>query len=230
VRLATFSFGCGVDSVLIYSRKSRVLFTHVSRTGGTGGTAIADCLRRSLPDSKELLGQHEPPVCARSVLGELFDRSFKFAFVRNPWDRFVSWYALIGRSTHTPETEPASLVDPESEHWKGFDAFLENWSAETALIDGALRRRLGQWDQLADADGQLLTDDVGRFETLAEDADRLFAKAGIDCPSLPTMNSSRHHHYSLYYSDFGRELVDSVFRRDVEQFGYRFEEPRGSPF
>jgi hypothetical protein len=50
---------------------------------------------------------------------------------------------------------------------------------------------------------------------------------GISCRRLPVINSSLHRHYSLYYSDFGRELVEQVFREDVEQFGYRFDDSVG---
>lgn len=207
---------------MIFSPQKCVLFAHVSRTGGT---TITNCLRRSLPDSNALLGQHAPLVAARPALGKLFDESFKFAFVRNPWDRFVSWYALIGKKKYATEEEPeAMLVDPESEHWKGFDAYLEKWSAEEVQIDGVSRRRMSQWAQLVDADGKLLTDDFGRFETLVEDATRIFAKVGIPCCSLPKINSADHQHYSAYYSDFGRELVENVFTEDVVQLGYRFED------
>jgi hypothetical protein len=134
---------------------------------------------------------------------------------------------LIGQITHGVEDRQAMLVDPDSEHWKQFDAFLESWSAQEVQIDGVARRRLSQWAQLVDAHGLLLTDDIGRFETFTQDAVRLFGKMGISCRRLPVINSSLHRHYSLYYSDFGRELVEQVFREDVEQFGYRFDDSVG---
>lgn len=204
---------------MIYSPTRHVLFTHVSRTGGV---VLTDALQRALPDAQRLLDQHAPLAEARTVLGaDRFSASFKFAIVRNPWDRLMSWYALIGKLEHNGG--PAMLLDPASAHWKGFDAFLEKWSAEEVRIDGVRRRKLSQWAQLADAEGHLLIDDVGRFETLAEDAARLFARMGLDRPPLPKMNTAPHHHYSLYYSDFGRELVAHAFREDAERFDYRFE-------
>lgn len=214
---------CGSGSRVIYSRQKGVLFTHVSRTGGT---TMSDCLLTLLPDAKSLVGQHAPLAAARPVLGDLFTQTFKFACVRNPWERFVSWFALIGQAGQVQGMRSdARFVDPASDHWKGFDAFLENWSAKEMQIDGVPRRQFSQWAQLADRDGVLLTDDFGRFETLAADAVRLFAKAGIECPSLPKVNVSYHHHYSAYYSAFGRELIEQIFPEDVVQLGYRFEEP-----
>ncbi|MGD8780929.1 MAG: sulfotransferase family 2 domain-containing protein [Ignavibacteria bacterium] len=199
---------------MIYFPKHRLLFTHISRTGGS---TIRNYLLESLPDANEILGQHEPLASAIPILSREFYRAYKFAFVRNPWERFVSWYALIGQSTGK------LIADPVSEHWKGFDGFLESWSSEMILIDGVSRPKHSQWALLSDADGKLLTDDIGRFESFEEDVLRIFKKIGINCSSLPKVNTSRHLHYSCYYSDFGRELISNVFNDDVENFGYEFE-------
>jgi chondroitin 4-sulfotransferase 11 len=203
---------------MIYSQEKRLLFAHVSRTGGV---AITNYLLDSLTDSEKLSGQHGPLAAARDELGSRFDQAFKFAFVRNPWDRLMSWHALIGQVTAERGDD---LLDPDSAHWDGFDAFLESWSAEKIQVDGVTRLRLSQWGQLVDADGVLLADDLGRFETFAEDSVRLFAKAGMAGRVLPTVNASRHHHYSAYYSDFGRDLIAETFSKDVEQFAYQFED------
>ena len=209
---------------LHYSRQKHLLFTHVSRTGGT---TLTNCLSSLLPDFRLLLGQHEPLAAARPILGKHFEQSFKFAFVRNPWERFVSWYALIGQAPQATEIDKATVLDPESSHWKNFDSFLENWCKAEVLIDGAIRRRLSQWAQLTDAQGTLLVDDFGRFENFEKDAVRLLKKVGIKCPVLPTIIPSRHQHYSVYYSDFGREIVEESFAEDLKVFGYRFDNSVG---
>lgn len=208
---------------MIYSAKGRVLFAHVSRTAGT---SIGEYLRQALPDATQLLEQHEPLVAARRLLGADFDKTFKFAMVRNPWERLVSWYALIGQTRFGDAVDLATLSDPDWEHWKNFDAFLESWSAEEFEFNGVIRRRLSQWAQLSDADGRLLTDDIGRFENAPQDLQRIFARIGVNLSSLPIVNASRHGHYGDYYSNFGRELVAQVFQDDVKGFGYRFEGPK----
>ncbi len=199
---------------MIHSAMGRVLFTHVSRTGGA---AITNCLYGHFPDSRELIGQHAPLAAARPDLAALFDESFKFAFVRNPWERFVSWYALLGRASRP------SVADPDSAAWQGFDVFLGSWADQVVRLGPVSRRRLSQWRQLTDADGTLLTDDIGRFETFAEDAPRLLARAGIEQPRPPIINAASHEHYSFYYSEYGRELVASVYPEDVMEFGDEFE-------
>ena len=213
------------DQVLIYSEKNRVLFTHVSRTGGM---AIDNCLRRLLPDAKTIVGQHAPLVAARALLGERFDQAYKFAFVRNPWDRFVSWYALIMQAKFAGELHRTELIDPAAKHWRDFDAFLENWCAHEVQIAGVPRRALSQWAHLVDAGGVMLVNDVGRFETYAADVIRLLAKANLDAGEIEKINASQHLHYSVYYSAFGRELIANVFPEDVANLGYQFVAESGA--
>ncbi len=205
---------------MIYSEKNRVLFTHVSRTGGM---SIDNCLRRLLPDARPIVGQHAPLVAARALLGERFEQAYKFAFVRNPWERFVSWYALMAQTKYGGELDRTALIDPTAQHWQGFDAFLENWCAVEVQIAGVARRALSQWAQLVDANGVMLVNDIGRFETYAADVIRLFAKANLDLGEIEKINASQHLHYSVYYSAFGRELIADLFPEDLAILGYQFE-------
>ena len=211
---------------MIYSEKGRVLFTHISRTGGM---TIDNCMRRLLSDSKTIVGQHAPLFAARAVLGERFAQVYKFAFVRNPWDRFVSWYALMSQAKYGDDLTHTALIDPDAKHWQGFDAFLEAWCAQRTTIAGVSRRSLCQWAQLADADDVLLTDDIGRFETYSEDAIRLLANANLSAREIQRTNASQHLHYSVYYSEFGRELIAYTFPEDVENLGYQFETDVSAP-
>jgi chondroitin 4-sulfotransferase 11 len=206
---------------MLYSFQAGVLFVHVSRTGGI---SIQTCMRRGLNDSTVLGTSAHAPLCeARAELGALFDSTFKFAIVRNPWDRLVSWFSFISSISPASELRSGSQADPDSPHWHEFDAYLDAVLKETCTIDGAERLVMSQFHQLADAEEQLLTNDVGRFETLTDDALRLFGMSGLRCPPLQKLNSSTHLHYSKYYSEFGRELVSDLLKDDIEHFGYRFE-------
>jgi chondroitin 4-sulfotransferase 11 len=220
---------------LIYSEKSNVLFTHISRTGGM---TIDNYMRRTMSDARTIVGQHAPLVAARSLLGRRFDESYKFAFVRNPWERFVSWYSLLARAKAAndlrcgagePESMHTESLDPSARYWQGFDAFLENWCKQEVPIDGVQRHQFSQWAQLVDANGCMLVNDIGRFENYAADAARLFANTNIDVGLLPKTNASRHHHYSVYYSAFGRELIEHAFPEDIMQLGYQFELCQADP-
>jgi len=211
----------GVKVRMLYSFQAAVLFVHVSRTAGV---SIQACMRAGLNNSTILGSSQHAPLCeARTELGELFDSTYKFAVVRNPWDRLVSWYAYLAAVTFARDLDKKSQSAPDAAHWKEFDAYLDVALRETCRIDGEERLMLSQFHQLADAEGQLLVDGLGRFENLADDVPRLFSEANLKCPPLKQINQSNHVHYSAYYSDYGRELVGALLKDDVEGFDYQFD-------
>ena len=206
---------------MLYSFQAGVLFVHVSRTGGT---SIQACMRTGLNESTNLGSSAHAPICeARTELGALFDSTYKFAIVRNPWDRLVSWFSLISSITLAPDLDIKTHSDPQAQHWNEFDAYLDSALKETCMIDGVERLVMSQFHQLADAQGLLLTNELGRFESLSDDVNRLLRAANLRCPQLKKLNPTNHLHYSRYYSDYGRQLVNELLKDEIENFNYRFE-------
>jgi hypothetical protein len=80
-----------------------------------------------------------------------------------------------------------------------------------------------QHARLADRNGILLPDYIGRFETLQEDFDRICERVGIPRTRLPHLNSTAHRLYKDYYDDETREMIAVKYRRDIRVFGYDFE-------
>lgn len=143
----------------------------------------------------------------RPFLGEeAFTGYLKFAFVRNPFDRFVSYCAFMTRANG------AFLADPQ--------AVMRH----VLFVAPPLAHVLFQPQHkfLTDADGQLLSDVVGRVEEMQASYDALCARIGIPSASLGQVNSSRRGSYRDYYD---QQLIDGVaafYRRDLDLFGYEF--------
>ena len=75
---------------------------------------------------------------------------------------------------------------------------------------------------LADADGKLLSDYVGRVEDMQASYDAICARIGIPNRPLEQVNSTRRGDYRQYYD---QQLIDGVaelYRRDLDLFGYGF--------
>ena len=69
-----------------------------------------------------------------------------------------------------------------------------------------------------------MVDFLGRFEQLETDFKQVAQKLGRPADlSLPVINKSSHKHYSDYYTAETRAIVERVYRRDIEAFGYGFE-------
>ncbi len=149
----------------------------------------------------------------RKELGETFDRFYKFAFVRNPWDWQVSMYHFLLQEKTNPRY---ALIRAMS----GFEEYLE-WviTARNPYPKGATRL---QSEMITDENGQIMVDFVGRYEQLPDDFAQVCRHLQI-AAALPHLNRSHHRDYRDYYNERTRSLVETHFAADIELFGYTFD-------
>lgn len=144
------------------------------------------------------------------VTEDEFRRYFKFCFVRNPWDRFVSRYLFA--------------VDGEKSG-KTFPEFVDYIYARELRGTRPFKR---QTEFILDKDGEELVDFIGRFENLQADFARVCEKLGLGPQVLPHANAARERRpYREYYSPRAKQLVDEMFEWDIERFGYTFDQDAG---
>ena len=80
---------------------------------------------------------------------------------------------------------------------------------------------VNQLDYLAE-NGQLLVDQVLRFENLGHDFNHLAQTIGFE-GRLPHINkSTREANYQSYYNAMTQEVIYQRFKRDFDYFGYHF--------
>ena len=119
---------------------------------------------------------------------------FKFAFVRNPWDRLVSCYSqklldvkrdrLGQRSNLSP-----SISGIELYNGMPFDEFVR---AVHAIPDKEANIHFrSQCATVCDEDGGIMADFVGHFETLGEDFAYVAERIGVPELQLPHLLRSR---------------------------------------
>lgn len=136
---------------------------------------------------------------------EEWDSFFKFAFVRNPFDRFVSYCAFMTRAEGHFERDPKRVM----RH------FIANPPWQHILFQP-------QHSFVTGADDELLADHVGRMEEMQASYDEIAKRIGIPTAQLERVNSSNRRDYRDYYN---QELIDGVaalYSRDLELFGYKF--------
>jgi hypothetical protein len=136
---------------------------------------------------------------------EQFDSFFKFAFVRNPFDRFVSYCAFMTRF------RGEFLADPHA--------------VMAHFIRNPPRRHVLFWQQcgfVTDPAGQLLTDHVGRVEEMQRSYDEIAERIGIPSAELEKVNASSRQDYRDYYTPPLVDAVARLYARDLELFGYEF--------
>lgn len=211
---------------MLISESKKFLFVHIQKTAGRSFEAV---LKENISDLKSLPGTHDHAVWVRGQFGESWDDYYKTAFVRNPWDRLVSWYAMFQRKGNTTWYKRMTGLGKYNkirqyvlDNTNSFEEFIYKCTDTIEDTDGKKSFWYNQLDYITDEDGKVIVDFIGKFESLVEDTGIVFKHLGIDGASLPHKNSSEHRDYRTYYDDDTREIVAERYKRDIEYFGYEF--------
>jgi chondroitin 4-sulfotransferase 11 len=201
---------------VLVSESRKLVFVHIQKTGGVTVNAL---LRERIPDLRSIVARH---VSARRGMADLdgWDEYFKFAFIRNPWDRLVSWYTMI-----TTFDKPGNaLWWYVQDNSSTFEEFIRNCTGEIEVKEGIYYSfAYNQLDYVTDEHGDLLVDFIGRLENFDEGVREVFHRIGLESETVPHHNRSGHRHYSTFYTPETEMIVRERFKRDIEYFGYEFE-------
>lgn len=207
---------------MIISHHLRCIFVAVPKTASQ---SIRLALRSQLgPQDEEQTGWHTRSTLKNKPLAKLrtghltaqqtqqalpaiWQSYYKFAFVRNPWDRYVSFCHFRFKDDPEFKRNPTLLMK--------------------AYIQGNIHQRSlwakPQIDFLADEDGALMVDFVGRYENLQHDLNKILQRLGLRSVALTHMNKSRHDDFRSYYDNELRDMVIKKYHKDICCFGYSFE-------
>jgi len=146
---------------------------------------------------------------------------FKFAFVRNPWDRLASAFAYLKRGGSNERDRAWA-----AEHLAGFetlDDFVHRWLSPENVWKGVHFRP--QTHFLQGRPGRIAVDFVGRFERIGDDYEVLRQRLGFGEP-LPHLNRTPGaHHYDGLYTPESAAIVRNIYAEDVRLFGYEDAAP-----
>jgi hypothetical protein len=174
-------------------------------------------------------------VTCKHISPQQFASYFKFAIVRNPWDRMVSFYKYLG--SHKCSDFKQFLM----EHFS-----RQLWNYKYWFVRPQCEFIYGENDAC-------LVNYVGRFEFLSMAMDYIGRQVGLQNVSLPHINrSSRKFQpdnssvgdlcgyatagypkqekkirddYRTYYDQDSILRVAELYKRDIEIFGYEFDPP-----
>lgn len=206
---------------MIISPHHRFIFAAIPKTGTH---AVRQALREHMgPQDLEQVGlfvNRKLPIPDLAKVGhghlslqqvrpyfrpEDFDGFFKFAFVRNPFDRFISYCAFMTREGGQFEKNPQVVM----RH------FIDNPQWHHVLFQP-------QHTFVAGPDGNLLTDYLGRVEEMQLSYDEAAKRIGIPSRPLDRVNASSRRDYRDYYDQALIDGVAKLYARDLEYFGYEF--------
>jgi len=192
------------------------LFIHVHKAGGNSiQTALleySEDYQEDLPHTEksqdfEIKNYRFPSLRKHSTLKhyqqvldrETFQKLYKFACVRNPWERIMSFYF--------------------SPHRLGEEWSRDNFIKLIEIVPSAISM-LTTKDRTAIAKLKPEVDSIVRFENLQKDFDRVCDRIGIPQINLPHKNKKTKKNYLDYYDDRLSQLIEKKFADDIETFGY----------
>lgn len=191
--------------------KHRCIFIHIPKTAG-------------ISVSVSLLGEiigNMPALYYQTLFGkEDFSNYFKYAFVRNPFTRLISAYEFLkvgGYDEH--DAKNAEVVKP----YKSFEDFVINYlTPSTAKANRYFRP---QHYFVCDSGDKILTDYLGRFETIEKDYEYIRKKIGWGEPlkKLNITQTNKRPATEYYSNKEVLKKVITIYDKDFELFGYSKE-------
>ena len=201
---------------LFLLNQPRCVFAHIPKTGGNSIRNVV--FKRD----------YEGPWFG-DQLPDDWHALFKFAFVRNPFDRVVSAWKMFCEGTeddawHLPEGGPLQLSLTEVLQLGLNDqAAFGHPRYNQTKPDALIRLKNHIIPQTHAYHGLQHIDFIGRFENLQADFAKVAKEVGITDPELPRTNWTRHSHYRDYFDDQSRTLAEELYHEDLDRFDYKFK-------
>lgn len=216
---------------MIINKDKRFIFVHVPKVAGTSisralGGHTGMFWASNGDGAKQLISTHTYANEIKKFIGPAqYNAYYKFAFVRNPWDRLYSLYNFM---TYSEEINRGKYIfDQDETERRGFKWFLlENRIKSTRVkLYGVnvniCQQTTPQLNWLIE-DDKIIVDFVGTYENLQQDFELVNTRLGLGA-TLPWKNKYSERRYQDVYDN---EMIDFVYKhhsKDIKMFNYTFD-------
>ena len=213
---------------------SDFLFLHVPRTGGR---FLRTLCYEHLPPERMIRNALNPHTEYEVVAHDFADLPM-IAFVRNPWDWYVSWYH------HVMQTIPEEQQGPqwETAFGRGQNSFKEAVTiactgegfGKVQTLQTMRERNIDHFSAMfwrrAGIGVEAGRVEIGRYENLGGDFMAFLQRHGVRVPTemakaleeAPRVGATEREQYRSYYDDELRDLVGEKARSLIADHGYSF--------
>lgn len=168
---------------------------------------------------------HLPARAIRQNVGlEAWSQALVFGFVRNPFDRLISFYCYCRES----EIAPHIYKDLSFERWIMYGC-PTHWASDLVFGMGSpTGRPLYLTEYFLDEDGKLIVSQVLRFEKFDRELRRIIRLSRVGAARRVAINKicrsvHRPQDYRSWFTNRSMiARVREIFSKDLEVFGYDF--------
>ncbi|MBU4264372.1 MAG: sulfotransferase family protein [Proteobacteria bacterium] len=196
-----------------YLDESKTIFIHVPKCAGMS-------VQKNIYGVMDPLG-HKSTINYQFFDNHKFKTYFKFTFVRNPWDRFLSAYYFLkkGGISKADAAFSARYVQP----YDSFSSFVRS------LVNEGVRANVLDWIHfrpqylfLIDCSMSINMDFIGRVENFSHDLRQIMIFIGRDITNIEVVNRTEHPNKHDIYGEVEKDIVRNLYARDIELFGYEY--------
>jgi len=192
------------NSPLRKGKHKDFIFIHIPKTAGTSMTKIFGEAFQKHNTAKEVI----------EIIGKKkWNNAYKFAVVRNPWDKVLSWYKFrVKLDQSKMASRPISFKD-----WVAC-TYGEN---KDPYYYYRAKPFAPQVEWLKDDEGIIDLDKIIRFENLKEDFKLVANELGIS-DELPHINKTTKTNYRDFYDETTKNIIADWFHEDIKVFDYTY--------
>jgi hypothetical protein len=190
-----------------YFNKHKCIFIHIPKCAGTSMLTV-------LSNGKKIYRDHATWFDYYRYNPYKFEEYFKFAIVRNPYDRVVSLYAYMSNSK--------DKKNRNSYYYKYFKK--NNIDFEKFVLEFLSYERINsyvlfkpQHHFIFDYKYELKIDKIIKIEDINLEYDKLKEKLNLKSQYLIKANSSNRDEYKFYYKN--NELIEKV--KDIYKYDFK---------
>ena len=184
--------------------RKKVIFIHIPKTAGTSISNLLGFFSKKHYTARQVIDK----------VGNLWDKSFKFTVVRDPYERVLSMYYEYLRVNKIPIADRGKKFSFENWVINCFQEKNEDYLKWKPFF-------FTQKKWLENHSGEINMDYIARFENLEREMNLISNIIGLK-GELPKLNkSSSKKEYEFHRTETTDKIIENYFSDDFEYFGYK---------
>jgi hypothetical protein len=190
--------------------KHSCIFIHIPKTGGL---SLALSLFGNRGGGHRTYFSYYPIYSPKE-----YKQYYKFAIVRNPWDRLVSAYFFLKEGGVTDTDR--QWFEQNLSQYNSFESFVREWISEKNIY--SYLHFIPQHYYVAHRH-KIMIDKVYKLENISSAIEDISKKLDVDISlSHKNKTKNRSSDYRQYYTPETKNIVADVYQKDLKLFNYSF--------